>query len=96
MGRSPAEECPRSARRKLTRRIRKRARETREGRERRRREKAVSLIERRGYGVAAWTRRMAAMLRSTSASVVAQEETLMRMAVRPCQTVMPAQQVPSA
>ena len=38
---------------------------------------------------------MAARLRSTSASVVAQEETLMRIAVCPCQTVGPHQQVPS-
>ena len=39
---------------------------------------------------------IAATLRSTSASVVAQQETLMRMAVRPCQTVTPHQQVPSS
>jgi hypothetical protein len=32
---------------------------------------------------------------STSSSVVAQDETLMRMAVRPCHTVPPHQQVPS-
>ena len=42
------------------------------------------------------TRRIAARLRSTSASVVAHEQTLIRMAVRPCQTVPPHQQVPSA
>src|SRR5437773_7201700 len=42
------------------------------------------------------TRSIASKLRSTSSSVVAQEETLMRMAVRPCQTVAPAQHVPSA
>ena len=42
------------------------------------------------------TRSIAAMLRSTSASVVAHEHTLMRMAVRPCHTVPPHQQVPSA
>ena len=41
------------------------------------------------------TRIMAARLRSTSSSVVAHEETLMRIAVRPCQTVGPHQHVPS-
>ena len=40
--------------------------------------------------------RMASRLRSTSSSVVAQDDTLMRIAVRPCQTVMPHQHVPSA
>ena len=35
------------------------------------------------------------MLRSTSSSVVAHEQTLIRMAVRPCQTVPPHQHVPS-
>ena len=39
---------------------------------------------------------IAATLRSTSASVVAQDETLMRMAVRFCQMVTPHQQVPSS
>jgi hypothetical protein len=39
---------------------------------------------------------MAARLRSTSGSVVAQDETLMRIAVLPCQTVPPHQQVPSS
>jgi hypothetical protein len=39
---------------------------------------------------------MAATLRSTSPSVVDQQETLMRMAMRPCQTVTPHQQVPSS
>lgn len=39
---------------------------------------------------------MAATLRSTSSSVVAQQETEMRMAVYPCHTVPPHQQVPSA
>jgi hypothetical protein len=39
---------------------------------------------------------MASRLRSTSAAVVAQEETLMRIAVLPCQTVPPHQQVPSS
>src|SRR5436853_139332 len=38
---------------------------------------------------------MAARLRSTSASVVAHDETLMRIAVWPCQSVPPHQQVPS-
>ncbi len=38
---------------------------------------------------------IASTLRSTSVSVVAHDDTLMRIAVRPCQTVMPAQQVPS-
>ena len=38
---------------------------------------------------------MASRLRSTSTAVVAQEATLMRMAVRPCQVVGPHQQVPS-
>jgi len=42
------------------------------------------------------TRSIASKLRSTSSSVVAHDETLMRMAVRPCQTVAPAQHVPSA
>ena len=41
-------------------------------------------------------RRIASTLRSTSASVVAQEETLMRMAARPCHSVGPHQQVPSS
>src|SRR5271157_465837 len=41
-------------------------------------------------------RKIASRLRSTSASVVAQEETLMRMAERPCHTVPPHQQVPSS
>ena len=40
-------------------------------------------------------RSMASKLRSTSASVVAQDDTLIRIAVRPCQTVTPHQQVPS-
>ena len=39
---------------------------------------------------------IAARLCSTSCSVVAQDETLMRIAVRPCHTVPPHQQVPSA
>ncbi len=38
---------------------------------------------------------MAERLASTSASVVAQDETLMRMAVRPCHSVPPPQQMPS-
>ena len=42
------------------------------------------------------TRSIASRLRSTSSSVVAQDDTLMRIAVRPCQTVPPHQQVPSA
>src|SRR5207244_13196537 len=42
------------------------------------------------------TRTMASRLRSTSASVVAQLETLMRIAVRPCHTVPPHQHVPSS
>jgi hypothetical protein len=41
-------------------------------------------------------RRIAAMLLSTSSSVVAQDETLMRMAARPFHTVGPHQQVPSS
>src|SRR4051812_10142158 len=41
-------------------------------------------------------RRIAAMDRSTSASVVAHEITLTRIAVCPCQTVAPHQQVPSS
>ena len=39
---------------------------------------------------------IAAILASTSASVVAQPETLIRVAVRPCQTVPPHQQTPPA
>jgi len=39
---------------------------------------------------------MATRLRITSASVVAQEETLIRMALRPFHTVPPHQHVPSA
>ena len=39
---------------------------------------------------------MAARLRSASAAVVAQQETLIRIAARPRQTVPPHQQVPSA
>src|SRR5215510_5320876 len=39
---------------------------------------------------------IASKLRSTSSSVVAHEETLMRIAARPCHTVPPHQQVPSA
>ena len=42
------------------------------------------------------TRTIASTLRSTSASVVAHELTLIRIAVRPCHTVMPAQHVPSS
>ena len=42
------------------------------------------------------TRNIAARLRSTSSSVVAHEETLIRMAARPCHTVPPHQQVPSS
>jgi hypothetical protein len=42
------------------------------------------------------TRSIASALLSTSASVVAHDDTLMRMAVRPCQTVTPAQHVPSS
>src|ERR1019366_5192321 len=38
---------------------------------------------------------MASRLRSTSSRVVAQEDTLIRMAVRPCHVVGPHQQVPS-
>jgi hypothetical protein len=45
--------------------------------------------------VALAARNIAAKLISTSASVVAQDETLMRIAVLPCQTVDPHQQVPS-
>ncbi len=41
-------------------------------------------------------RTMAASERSTSSSVVAHDETLMRIAARPCHTVPPHQQVPSA
>ena len=41
-------------------------------------------------------RRIAAAERSTSASVVAQPDTEMRIASRPCQTVPPTQHVPSA
>src|ERR1051325_7029203 len=48
------------------------------------------------YRVPRARRMIASALRSTSAVVVAQELTLMRIAVRPCQTVTPAQQVPSA
>jgi hypothetical protein len=39
---------------------------------------------------------IATKLRSTSSSVVAHEQTLIRIAVRPCQTVPPHQQVPSS
>src|SRR5271157_619785 len=49
--------------------------------------------DRRRYPLQA--RIMASRLRSTSSGVVAQEETLMRMAVRPCQVVGPHQQAPS-
>jgi hypothetical protein len=42
------------------------------------------------------TRTIAARLRSTSSSVVAHDDTLMRMAVCPCHTVPPTQHVPSA
>src|ERR1700675_246654 len=41
-------------------------------------------------------RTIACRLRSTSASVVAHEDTLILMAVSPCQTVPPHQQVPSS
>jgi hypothetical protein len=41
-------------------------------------------------------RRIASMLRSTSASVVLQFDTEMRMAALPCQVVPPSQLVPSA
>src|SRR5580658_1557962 len=40
-------------------------------------------------------RTIAARLRSTSSSVVAQQDTLMRMAAWPCHSVPPHQQVPS-
>ena len=46
------------------------------------------------YGAA--TRRIASKLRSTSASVVAHDDTLIRIAVLPCHTVGPAQHVPSS
>ena len=49
-----------------------------------------------GHAVVLATRSIAAMLASTSTSRVAQDETLIRIAVRPCQTVPPHQQVPSA
>jgi hypothetical protein len=49
----------------------------------------------RVYFTASATRMMASALRSTSASVVDQLLTLIRMAVRPGQTVTPAQHVPS-
>jgi len=39
---------------------------------------------------------MAVRLFSTSSALVAQEDTLIRMAFLPCQTVPPHQQVPSA
>ena len=45
--------------------------------------------------VAAATRSIAEMLTPISASRVAHDETLIRIAVRPCQTVPPHQQVPS-
>jgi hypothetical protein len=41
-------------------------------------------------------RSIVARLRSTSSSVVAHDDTLIRMAFCPCQTVPPHQQVPSA
>jgi hypothetical protein len=41
-------------------------------------------------------RMIAAELRSTSSSVVAHEQTLIRIAVSPCRTVPPHQQVPSS
>jgi len=41
------------------------------------------------------TLKIAARLRCTSASVVAHDDTLMRIAVWPCQTVPPHQHVPS-
>ena len=41
-------------------------------------------------------RPIASRQRSTSASVVAQDDTLMRIAVRPCHTVPPHQHVPSS
>jgi hypothetical protein len=46
------------------------------------------------YSAAAFS--IAAKLRSTSSWVVAQDETLIRMAVCPCQTVEPHQHIPSA
>ena len=49
-----------------------------------------------GYRTRSAMRTIAARLRSTSSSVVAQEDTLMRIAARPCQTVPPHQHVPSA
>lgn len=42
------------------------------------------------------TRRIASRLRSMSASVVAHDDTLMRIACRPCHTVPPHQHVPSS
>ena len=47
------------------------------------------------YASSRATRIIASRLRSTSASVVAHDDTLMRMAVCPCQVVPPHQQVPS-
>ena len=47
------------------------------------------------YASSRATRIMVSRLRSTSASVVAHDDTLMRMAVCPCQVVPPHQQVPS-
>lgn len=49
-----------------------------------------------GYRTCPATRSIAARLRSTSASVVAHDDTLIRMAARPCQRVPPHQQVPSS
>src|SRR5204863_3229772 len=55
-----------------------------------------TLVGRRDFYTAAAARSIAARLRSTSSSVVAHDDTLMRIAVRPCHVVGPAQQVPSA
>ncbi len=49
-----------------------------------------------GHPLRLAARSMASRLRSTSSSVVAHDDTLIRMAVRPCQTVPPHQQVPSS
>ena len=58
--------------------------------------KASKRLRRQGAYTLRATLIIASTLRSTSASVVAHDETLIRMAVRPCQTVTPHQHVPSA
>ena len=58
--------------------------------------RSSTLSGRRSYDVVRATRRIASRLFSTSSAVVAQDDTLIRIAGQPCHTVVPHQQAPSA